>query len=104
MIEMAQFAPAASDEPQVLDCVKSEGFAPAIAMLVIASDAVPVLLKVAVWATLVVPDVAVKVSEPGTRVTTGATGVVPVPVTAKVAGVATFPNEAPAKGTLMLAL
>ena len=43
-----------------------------IATLLMASAAFPVLLRVAVWAALVVPAVAVKVSEPGTSVTTGA--------------------------------
>ena len=54
---IAQEAPAATDVPQLLVCAKSLAFVPVMAMLVIASAAFPVLLKVTTCAALVVPTV-----------------------------------------------
>ena len=77
--EMAQFAPAATLEPQVLAWAKS----PEAAIELIFSAAVPVLVSVTVWAALVVPWFSEeKVKLDCVSVTAGAvtTGVVPVPV------------------------
>jgi hypothetical protein len=52
---MAQLAPAATLDPQLLLCAKSLGLAPVSAMLVMLRDAVPVFFRVAVWAVLVAP-------------------------------------------------
>jgi len=70
--EIVQLPPAASDVPQVLDWEKSLEFAPPIEMPLIGSGALPVLLRVIVCAALLVPDTAVKLSDAGVRVATGA--------------------------------
>jgi len=49
-----QFAPAATELPQVLLCRKSPGFAPPKVMLVMPSEAPPVLLSVTFCAVLTV--------------------------------------------------
>lgn len=74
--EMAHEAPAASDSPQALVCAKSAGLAPARVMLLMLSVALPVFLSVAVWAALVAPVCAVKLSEAGVSEATGA-GIAP---------------------------
>src|ERR1017187_10410675 len=53
--EMLQLPPAATLAPQVLVCAKSPGFIPVTARLLIRRVAVPVLLRVTDWASLVVP-------------------------------------------------
>ena len=63
-------------------CEKPAGFAPPIAIDDMLSAAFPLLVSVAVCAGLVVPVVAVKVSEVGASDTTGTGTAVPVPVSA----------------------
>jgi hypothetical protein len=73
-----QLDPATTLEPQVFVWRKSPLFVPVIVMLVMLSDAVPVLDKVTTWAALVVPNNWLpKDSVAGERLTAGA---VPVPV------------------------
>ena len=79
---MLQLALAASAAPQAFVPVviaKSAGLVPAIEMLLMFSVALPVLERVADCAEVVVPVVAVKLSDVGVRVAIGAVGVVPVP-------------------------
>jgi hypothetical protein len=72
-----QLDPAATLVPQVFVWLKSPLFVPVIVMLVMLSDAVPVLDKVTTWAALLVPSNWVpNVSVAGERLTAGA---VPVP-------------------------
>jgi hypothetical protein len=72
-----QLDPAATLVPQVFVWLKSPLFVPVIVMLVMLSDAVPVLDKVTTWAVLVVPSNWLpKDSVPGERLSAGA---VPVP-------------------------
>jgi hypothetical protein len=52
---MVQFAPAATELPQLLVCAKSPLFVPVTAMLVRFSEALPVFASVTVCAALVVP-------------------------------------------------
>jgi hypothetical protein len=78
---MVQFAPAATELPQLLVCAKSPLFVPVTAMLVRFSEALPVFERVTVCAALVVPTVwLVKVSEAAERLTTGAEAAAPVPL------------------------
>ncbi len=78
---MVQFAPAATELPQLLVCAKSPLFVPVTAMLVRFSEALPVFESVTVCAALVVPTVwLVKVNEEAERLTTGAEAAAPVPV------------------------
>ena len=76
--DRVQLEPAASDDPQVLVCVKLVAPAPAIVMALMVSGALPVLASCAVCAALVVPLIAVKVSVAGDSVAIGA-GAMPVP-------------------------
>ena len=69
--EMEQFAPAASELPQVLVSLKSFGFVPAMVMPLMESAVLPVLLSVTLCAALVVPVVTVKLSDAGVSVATG---------------------------------
>ena len=78
--EIVQFAPAASDVPQVVVWLKSLGLAPARVIPEMVSAALPVLLSVAVWAALAVPVVDEKVSVAGVSLAIGAAGAVPAPV------------------------
>jgi hypothetical protein len=81
---MAQIAPAATLDPQVLVWAKSPLLAPVIVMLLMVSAAVPVLVRVSVSAALFVPTVWLpKAIELLERLTAG---VVPVPVSATVCG------------------
>jgi hypothetical protein len=74
---MVQFAPAATELPQVLVWAKS----PLAETPVRFSEALPVFASVTVCAALVVPTVwLVKVSEEAERLTTGAEAAAPVPV------------------------
>jgi hypothetical protein len=50
---MVQFAPAATELPQVFVWLKSDGFVPATEMLLMVSVAVPVLVKVTVFGLVV---------------------------------------------------
>jgi hypothetical protein len=52
---MVQLAPAATEDPQVLDCVKSPGLVPLVAMLLMFSVPVPIFESVKVWGELLVP-------------------------------------------------
>lgn len=52
---MVQFAPAATELPQVFVWLKSEGSAPMMEMLLMVSVEVPVLVKVTVLAFVVWP-------------------------------------------------
>jgi hypothetical protein len=58
VMEIVQFAAAASDVPQVLVWAKSDALVPAITMLPMLNGALPVLESVAVCAADVVPVVA----------------------------------------------
>jgi len=77
---MEQLDPEARDVPQLLVWEKSLGLAPAMAILPIARAALPVLESVAVCDALVVPLVALKVSEEGVSEAMGTGGAVPVPL------------------------
>ena len=79
--EIVQLAPAASEAPQVLVWAKSATFVPETAMPVIAKAALPVLVSVALCAALVVPVVAVNVSDGGVSEATGAGTTTAVTVT-----------------------
>ena len=68
---IVQFAPAAKLAPQLLVWEKRFGFAPPSEMLLIVSGAVPELVNVMVCAALVVPRLAVKLSEVGARTAVG---------------------------------
>jgi hypothetical protein len=68
---IAQLAPALTMLPQVLVWEKS----PMAAMLEIVSEALPVLVRVMVWALLAPTISAGKVSEAGDKLTTGPPGV-----------------------------
>ena len=80
--EMEQLTPGSTVVLQVvLTRVKSPGLAPVrvIPGETARSGALPVFLRVTVWAVLVVPEVAEKVSVAGVSVATGAAAAVPVP-------------------------
>jgi hypothetical protein len=80
---IVQLALAASVVPHVLVCKKS----PLIAMLVMLRVAVPVFLRVTLWAALVVPTAwLVKVRLVADKLTAGALAAVPVPVRLIVCG------------------
>src|SRR5215212_11251004 len=75
VIDTLQLAPAASVRPEQpsLTCVKSSGFAPRVAALLMNSGALPVLVMVIDWGALVVPiDCSAKVRELGANLTAGA--------------------------------
>src|SRR5215211_7388501 len=75
VIDTLQLAPAASVRPEQpsLTCVKSSGFAPRVAALLMNSDALPVFVTVMDCGALVVPIAcSAKVSEAGENVTAGA--------------------------------
>lgn len=83
---MVQFAPTSRVEPQVSAKTKEDASAPVTAMLVIDKDALPVLVKVTYFDTLVVPTLIVpKVRLVADRVI-GYVGAKPVPVNATVCG------------------
>jgi len=86
VMEMEQVALAARVSPQVLVWAKSLTSFPPRAIPLIFNVALPVFLSMAVWAALVEPVCAVKLSEAGVSETTGAGGAVPVPVRATVCG------------------
>ncbi len=70
---MEQLAEAATLAPQVLVSENEPAFAPVIAMLLTVRAALPVLLRVAVWAELAVPTVRLpKSSAEGVSTGTGA--------------------------------
>ena len=71
---MEQLEPAASEAPQAfvpVETAKSDGFVPAMLMLLIDSSAVPVLESVAARAEEVVPTVVLGNGSVGVRETTG---------------------------------
>jgi len=68
---MLHDAPAATEPPHVSLSSKSDGFVPAIAILLMVSTASPVFLSVMFCAALVVPVAAVKLSEDGVNETAG---------------------------------
>jgi hypothetical protein len=80
--EIVQLEPAASGLSHVLVCAKSAALVPVIEMLNV-SGAAPVFINVADCAALVVPVVALNVSDGGVSETIGAR---PVPVRATVCG------------------
>lgn len=98
---MVQLDPAASvDDPdgQVLVWAKSAAFVPLRLILVMVSAAVPLLVRVIVWAPLVVPTFWLpKFTLLGLSVTAGAGAVVAVPESATVCGL-------PGASSLMLML
>jgi hypothetical protein len=74
VIETLQLAPAARVRPEQpsLTCVKSSGFAPRVAALLMNSEALPVFVTVIDCGALVVPIAcAAKVSDVGEKVTAG---------------------------------
>jgi len=77
-IENEHEAPAATVAPQLFVSAKLAAFPPPSTMLVIESEPVPVLVNVTVWAVLVAPASALKLSDVALRVTAGA-GLVVVP-------------------------
>ena len=80
---MVQFAPAATDVPQVLLCA----YCVLAAMLVMLSAVLPMLLSVTVCGPLVVPDAWLpKLTLFEDRLTTGPAAAVPVPVKLTVCG------------------
>ena len=84
---IVQFAPAATELPQVLVCIKSPALVPVMARLEIVKAALPVLVRVTACAVLVVPtDWLPKERLAGARLTAGA---VPVPVRLTVWGLPT---------------
>lgn len=81
---MVQFAPTARLVPQLLANTNEDAFAPVIVMLVIDSDAVPVLVITTVWDTLDAPTaVAAKATLVADRVTGAGS---PVPFNATLCG------------------
>jgi hypothetical protein len=77
----------ASELPQLLVWLKSVGFAPVMAMLLIASAAVPTFSSLMFCAVAVVPTVVfANVSAEGVSEGWGANGVLPVPLSATVCG------------------
>lgn len=84
--EMVQFAPAASDAPQVLLCAKSAGFAPASVIPLIVSAALPLFFNVAVCAAEATPVFEENVNELGVNEAIGAGGTVPVSLKLAVCG------------------
>jgi hypothetical protein len=75
VIETLQLAPAARVRPEQpsFTCVKSSGFAPRVAALLMNSEALPVFVTVIDRGALVVPIAcAAKVSDVGENVTAGA--------------------------------
>jgi hypothetical protein len=81
---MEQLAPASSEPAQVLVWAKSVALLPPTVMPLMASGALPVFLRMALWAAVVVPVTAVKLSELGVSETTGASAAIPVPLSAAV--------------------
>jgi hypothetical protein len=74
--EIAQFAPDASELPQVLaEIAKSEGFAPPSVTPLMVSAAFPVFVSVVGSAALVIPVVELKESDVGESEATGAVAV-----------------------------
>jgi len=71
VMEIAQFAPAANEFPQLLVCAKLLAPVPVNVMPEMVSAPVPVLVSVATCAVLVVPVIVLKVSVGGVRVTAG---------------------------------
>lgn len=72
VMEMLQLAPAATDAPQLLVCVKLVAFAPVSAMLVVVRAAAPELVSVTVCVPLVVLIAWLpKATEAGVNVTAG---------------------------------
>ncbi len=72
---MVQLPPAATCEPQLLVCAKSDGFVPARAMLVKTKAPVPVFLSVTADGALVFPTVTFpNATDEGTRETAGGPG------------------------------
>jgi hypothetical protein len=75
VIETLQLVPAARVSPEQPSptCVKSSGFAPRVAALLMNSEALPMFVTVIDWGALVVPIAcAAKVSDVGEKVTAGA--------------------------------
>jgi hypothetical protein len=84
---IVQFAPTASELPQLFDCPKLLAFVPVTEMLEIARAAVPGFDKVMGSAVAAVPtSVPEKASGFGLRVACGVGAVVPVPVRVTVCG------------------
>lgn len=84
--EMAQFAPAAKDAPQVFVCANSAALVPAGLIPVMVSEDVPVFVRVAVCAALVLPTVPVKLSDAGVSCAVGDVDATPLPVRETVCG------------------
>ena len=74
VIETLQLAPAGRVRPEQpsLTCVKSSGFAPRVAALLMNNEALPVFVTLIDWGALVVPIAcAAKVNDVGEKVTAG---------------------------------
>src|SRR5579863_8949111 len=85
MVQFPLFA--ATELPQLFVCAKSPLFAPVTPMLMIFSAALPVLVSVTVWAALVVFNVWLANAKlDDDRLTIGAGGTAPVPLSAIVCG------------------
>jgi hypothetical protein len=83
--EMVQLAAAARVVPQVLVWAKLEALVPATLMPVMFMEPVPVLVRVTVWAAVVVPTTC-WVEKARDEAERPATGAVPVPLSATVCG------------------
>ena len=84
---IVQLAPAATVEPQLVDCAKSLGFAPPSAMLEMPTAELPAFVTVLVWAALAVPTAWLP------KVTVG--GLIESPVVEAVPAVALLPAPQP---------
>jgi len=102
--EIAQLAPAARELPQLLVWAKSLVSDPVRVMPVIASAALPALVRVAVCAALVVPETALNVKDMGVSEATGAGAAEKFAVTLRAADIVTVVEALEALATLPVQL